>query len=344
MTETSQYYCRMMGSGGYAWLLRGRFVAACLALLVAGAFAGVAIETARGGVDCSVAEWTALCEPQDKAKDKSKDKSKDQSKSKAKPAPKKDAADARQHALLTSAIGRLAPQRKGVTDLYTIGVAGWADEDVFIKELDGALASVTKVLPIESRVVRLVNRADTMKTTPLATQGSVATAVRAVGAVMDKNEDVLILFMTSHGTRGGFGLKLPGRSPIEFAPRELAKVLDSTGIQNRVVIVSACYSGTFVPPLANDNSIVITAADARNPSFGCAPGREWTFFGDAFFNRALRPGGDLRSAFNRARITVSEWEMVENLSPSNPQGHFGPALVEKLAPVFANQKSVIRGQ
>ncbi len=159
---------------------------------------------------------------------------------------------------------------------------------------------------------------------------------------MDKSEDVLILFMTSHGTRAGFGLQLPGRPPVEFAPRELAKILDSAGIQNRVVIVSACYSGIFVPPLANDNTIVITAADARNPSFGCAPGREWTFFGDAFFNRALRPGMDLSSTFNRARITISEWELAENLSPSNPQGHFGPAVVEKLAPVFATKSGAAR--
>ena len=160
---------------------------------------------------------------------------------------------------------------------------------------------------------------------------------------MEKAEDVLILFMTSHGTRGGFILQLPGRPPVEFAPRELAKILDSTGIQNRVVIVSACYSGTFVPPLANDNTIVITAADARNPSFGCAPGREWTFFGDAFFNRALRPGADLGSAFNRARIVISEWELAENLKPSNPQGHFGPAVVEKLAPVFAAKSGAKSG-
>ena len=228
--------------------------------------------------DCSVATPANYCEPKDKAKDKSKEK--------AKPRPQKDSADAQQRALLKSAVGRLAPQRKGVTDLYTIGVAGWADEDVFIKELDGALASLAKVLPIDGRVVRLVNRSDTMQTIPLATRNNLAAAMRSVGQVMDKGEDVLILFMTSHGTRIGFGLQLPGRQPVEFTPRELAKILDSAGIQNRVVIVSACYSGTFVPPLANDNTIVITAADARHPSFGCAPGREWTYFGDAFFNRA----------------------------------------------------------
>jgi hypothetical protein len=316
----------MTGSGAGA-LGSGRIAAACLALLLAGPVsgspAGVAADSARPA-GCAVT--TASCESKDKVKEKRK----------AKPRPQ-PAAEAQQRALLKSAAGRLAPQRSGVTDLYTIGVAGWADEDVFIKELDGALASLTKVLPIDGRVMRLINRPDTVKSTPLASRDNVAAAMRAAGAVMDKGEDVLILFMTSHGTRDGFGLQLPGRPPVELAPRELAKIMDGAGIQNRVVIVSSCYSGAFVPPLANDNTIVVTASDARNPSFGCAPGREWTFFGDAFFNRALRPRVDLRSAFNRARITVSEWELAERLSPSNPQAHFGPAMVEKLAPVFRNQ-------
>jgi len=324
----------MTGSGTYA-LRHGGIAAGCFALLVASVLAGTPTDWVTGGgrhSDCA-ATPIAYCEAAEKAKDTPKEK--------AKPRPQKQPADA-QRALLKSAVGRLAPQRKGVTDLYTIGVAGWSDEDVFIKELDGTIASLAKVLPIEGRVLRLVNRADTAKTTPLASRDNLAAAVRAVAEVMDKDEDVLILFMTSHGTRAGFALQLPGRSPFEFAPRELAKILDSTGIQNRVVIVSACYSGTFVPPLANDNTIVITAADARNPSFGCAPGREWTFFGDALFNRSLRPGTDLQRAFNGARITISEWELTDKLTPSNPQAHFGPAVVEKLAPLFAAQPGAAR--
>jgi len=194
------------------------------------------------------------------------------------------------------------------------------------------------VLPVDGRVVRLVN-GDTNRTTPLATRDNLAAAVRAVGQVMAKDEDILIVFMTSHGTRNGFGLQLPGRPPVELSPRDLAGMLDGAGIRNRVVVVSACYSGTFVRPLANDNTIVITAADARSPSFGCAPGRDWTFFGDALFNRNLRPGVDLRSAFNSARITVSGWELEQNLSPSNPQAHFGSSLVEKLTPLFAGART-----
>ncbi len=336
----------MTGSGTDAGLRRGRIAGVCFALLIAGALSGapanVMADGLQRGAACSAATGTDVCESSDKA---TKDKTagdKDKAKEKAKPPPKKESADAQQRTLLKSAVGRLAPQRKGVADLYTIGVAGWAGEDVFIRELDGAIASLTNVLPIDGRVVRLVNRADTMRKIPFASRDNIAAAVRTVGEVMDKGEDILILFMTSHGTRGGFVLQPPGRQMVELAPRELAKVLDSSGIQNRVVIVSACYSGSFVPPLANDNTIVITAADARNPSFGCAPGREWTFFGDALFNRSLRPGTDLQRAFNGARIKISEWELTDSLTPSNPQAHFGPAVVEKLAPLFAARPGAAR--
>ena len=42
-----------------------------------------------------------------------------------------------QRSLLQAEIARLAPETKGATDVYAIGVAGWADQDVFLKELDG---------------------------------------------------------------------------------------------------------------------------------------------------------------------------------------------------------------
>jgi hypothetical protein len=90
-----------------------------------------------------------------------------------------------------------------------------------------------------------------------------------------------------------------------------------------------------VAPLANDNTIVLTAADAAHTSFGCAAEREWTYFGDALFRESLRPGIDLKRAFDNARILIQGWEMMDQAPASNPQAHFGPALVEKLAPFFS---------
>jgi len=140
--------------------------------------------------------------------------------------------------------------------------------------------------------------------------------------------------MTSHGEQTGFALQVPGKT-IELTPQQVAAALDGEGIKNRVVIVSACFSGIFLPPLANDNTIVLTAADATHTSFGCAPERDWTYFGDAFFRQSLHPGADFAQAFGHARVLIQGWEMMDHDPPSNPQAHFGPALVDKLAPFFA---------
>jgi hypothetical protein len=77
------------------------------------------------------------------------------------------------------------------------------------------------------------------------------------------------------------------------------------------------------------------AADAHHSSFGCAPERDWTYFGDAFFRQSLRPGADFESAFDHARVLIHRWEMMDGAVPSNPQARFGRGLVGKLARFFA---------
>ena len=246
--------------------------------------------------------------------------------------------DKAQPALLQAELARLAPQRKGVTDVYALGIAGWTEQDVFAKELDGALTALASVLPIKDRIVRLINNRETLDNIPLASLQNFTAAVRAIGDVMDKNEDVLVLVMTSHGEQTGFALQLPG-GVNELTPDKVAATLDGEGIKNRVVIVSACFAGIFIPPLKNDNTIVMTAADAKSTSFGCAPERDWTYFGDALFRQSLRPGTDFASAFDHARVLIHGWELMDHVAPSNPQAQFGPALVGKLAPLFASARS-----
>src|SRR5262249_49992628 len=235
-----------------------------------------------------------------------------------------------QRSLLQTELASLAPRKKDATNIYVLGIAGWADQDVFLKELDGALAAISAVLPIRGHWVRLVK----LESLPLANQRNFATAVHALGEILDKESDVFLLLMTSHGEPSGFGLRLPSEVVTQLKPQEVAAVLDREGIKNRIVIVSACYSGTFVPPLANDNTIVLTAADAKSTSFGCAPERDWTYFGDALFRQSMRPGRDFQRAFDNARVLIQGWELMDRARPSNPQAHFGPALVAKLAPLF----------
>jgi hypothetical protein len=244
-----------------------------------------------------------------------------------------------QGALLQAETAGLAPTVKGATSIYALGIAGWADQDVFVKELDGGLAVMGDILPITGRTLRLINDRNTVDHVPLASGQNFITAVQAVGKVMNKADDVLLLFMTSHGEHTGFALKFPNEAVSELTPQFVAAALNNEGIKNRIVIVSACFSGAFLPPLANDDTIVLTAADAESTSFGCAPERDWTYFGDAFFRQSMRRGRDLQHAFENARTLISGWELMDHARPSNPQAHFGPALVAKLAPFFQSQAS-----
>jgi hypothetical protein len=76
--------------------------------------------------------------------------------------------------LLHEQFAQLPPSRKGETsgkgetNLYALALAGWAEQDVFVKELDGGLQALASVLPIKGRMVRLINHRDTVKKIPLA--------------------------------------------------------------------------------------------------------------------------------------------------------------------------------
>jgi peptidase C13-like protein len=137
-----------------------------------------------------------------------------------------------------------------------------------------------------------------------ATIQGLAMALQAAANGMDAENDVLFLILTSHGSRAGLAVKA-GRLTQLLTPLNLADMLALTGVRHKVVVISACYSGVFIPRLANPNVLVITAADADHSSFGCQDKAKWTYFGDAFFNVALRQTKSLKDAFGRARSSKS---------------------------------------
>jgi hypothetical protein len=108
-------------------------------------------------------------------------------------------------------------------------------------------------------------------------------------------------------------------------------MLGRTGVRNKVVIISACYSGVFIPRLADADTLVITAADANHPSFGCEDKAKWTYFGDAF--SMLRSVGPIisKTPYLMARSLVLKRELREGFEPSHPQmaggGKVEPMLV-----------------
>jgi hypothetical protein len=151
-----------------------------------------------------------------------------------------------------------------------------------------------------------------------ATIQGLAMALHAAADGMDAANDVLFVILTSHGSRAGLAVKA-GRITQLLTPLDLADMLALTGVRHKVVVISACFSGVFIRRLATPNVLVITAADAEHPSFGCQDKAKWTYFGDAFFNVALRQASSLTDAFVVARSLVQKHELREHFEPSNPQ-------------------------
>jgi hypothetical protein len=150
-----------------------------------------------------------------------------------------------------------------------------------------------------------------------ATIEALAQSLQLAANKLDAENDVLFLILTSHGSRAGLVVKA-GAVSQTLTPSQLAEMLAKTGIRHKVVVISACYSGVFIPFLANPDVLVITAADADHPSFGCQDRAKWTYFGDAFFNVALRQADSLADAFVAASWIVQRRELGEHFDPSHP--------------------------
>src|SRR5579883_1315767 len=148
---------------------------------------------------------------------------------------------------------------------------------------------------------------------------------------MNVDNDILLLYLTSHGSNHLLSVHFPELALDNLPDRELKKLLDRAGIKWRIIVISACYSGSFIDTLKDDNSLIITAAAKDKASFGCSSENDFTYFGDAYINHALRLDRSFISAFYRARDAIAEREKAENLVPSEPQIYIGEAIKAKLA-------------
>ena len=221
---------------------------------------------------------------------------------------------------------RLEPQRPGAVDIYILSFGLWGPQSVFESEAKGAARVLETQLGSKGRTIVRFNT----KRRSDATPASLRAAAQATGQALDPTEDVVILVLTSHGAPDGIAL-VAGRNTALVTPGDVRTLLDETRARHRVVIVSACYSGTFARALADERTLVITAAAADKPSFGCRDGATWTYFGDAFFNKALRREPRLDAAFETARRLVTQREQREGYDPSNPQIAGGSRVLERLS-------------
>ena len=223
---------------------------------------------------------------------------------------------------LDASLAALAPQRPGVVDSYVISIA-FDSDPVFGKEAREAGRVLSRRYNAQGRTLVLAGpdgvSADEAGTIPKGSIHAFDIALASLAEVMDRSEDVLIIYTTSHGVPPGLTYHYGDSGYGILSPQHFRDSLTELGIKKRVLILSACFSGVFVPYLASSDTAILTAAAFNRSSFGCKAENDWTFFGDALINNALRKPQSLGDAAKEAHKSIADWEGRLELRPSLPQ-------------------------
>lgn len=235
--------------------------------------------------------------------------------------------------LLQQALDSIDPSVPGKSDWYFMGVAGFAEQDVFRSEVNKVRQLFDVRFGTSGNSLALINNTYSWLDEPIASKTSILRGLKKIGQQMNVDEDVLFMTLSSHGDQDFIHLSNPPLEMDNLDATWLREALDASGIRWRVIVVSACYSGSFIDELASPTTVVITASAADKMSFGCTNTAEMTYFGQAFFAESLRENTSFAAAFKDASLRVGEREGVMGFEPSEPQMVVG-RLMETALPAF----------
>lgn len=139
-----------------------------------------------------------------------------------------------------------------------------------------------------------------------------------------------LFYISSHGSPEG---ALLGDNILP--PQLLAAVIeDACPSRPSVVVISACFSGVFIPALKKPDRMVLTAARPDRTSFGCGESDKYPFFDDCFLSSAAS-ARDFVALGAAVQACVARKEVEVGAEPaSEPQVWIGPAL-RPFLPLYA---------
>lgn len=234
--------------------------------------------------------------------------------------------------MVRRAIAKLTPPTPGKVNLYLLAFAGDGEENVFVNEVEYVAKLFAQRFGATGHSLILANNPDTLTRYPLASLSNLEVAANGVAGKMDRDRDILMLFLTSHGSADHLLYVSMDPLPLDqIAPEDLAYVLAETHVRYKVVVISACYSGGFVDALKSPTTLVITAARQDRTSFGCGTDSPITDFGRAFFVDGLNNTDSFTAAFSTASKLINQWETRDDEEHSHPQMASAPQIEAQLA-------------
>jgi len=219
--------------------------------------------------------------------------------------------------LLDAALTNIPPSTPAV-ELYSLTLGGDGKQSVFLRESDYVANMLNSRFGAFGQI-RLVNHRDHLADRPMATRENLRRAALTL-AERSGPEDLIFIYLTSHGTsEHELVLDQPRMELADLPADEMAAVLAPLKNRDKIIVISACYSGGFLPALKDERTLIMTASRADRVSFGCSEEANFTYFGDALFAQALNQTDDLEQAFKLAKATVAERELADGFEASEPQ-------------------------
>jgi hypothetical protein len=234
--------------------------------------------------------------------------------------------------MLRTALASLTPRVPDRPNLYLLAFAGDGGEDVFRNEAEYAAQLFGRRFGASAHSLVLENNPATLASHPLASWSNLETALDGLAKVMHSDQDILLLYITTHGSEDHTLLVDMDPLPLDqIGTTDLAGILALRHFKWKVLVINACYSGGFIPPLRGPGTLLLTAARADRSSFGCGSESDITYFGHAWLVDGLNHTDNFVDAFRQARTEISAWETRDKLTPSAPQIDVGSGIENQLA-------------
>jgi Peptidase C13 family len=225
-----------------------------------------------------------------------------------------------QHQTTQALLGGSTPPR-----LWFAGFAMHSQSHAFQGDLDAVGSFLVRQYPAVV-ALRFSNELQSRQLRyPFATALSLRATMAYIGQYAHAQDKVVVL-LTTHGSKGLLSVNIGGADYPAVRAADLAQWLEPLGDRPTLILLSACYSGSFIPALARPNRIIYTAASAERNSFGCSFTSRISYFVEEFLVRDVDPQRSLQELFDAGRVRIAERERLLNYLPSEPASSVGAAV------------------
>lgn len=226
-----------------------------------------------------------------------------------------------QRELHEEALGALDDQRQGETDLYFVafapdGAPNWRSQ------LAHAKRTMDEHWRTQKRSLVFVNDRAALTDSPIATVSHLREALEEIGAAIDTDEDIVMLYLAARSNAdGSLRASLPPLALVPLTAAGVSHLLTHAGIRWRIIVVATCNAQPFIDALADDQTVLIaTGASASE----CSERGNLAALGDTLFGDKLPLSTPMPAAIEAARRALEQRGVV-------PTVHMGTAIAPRLA-------------